>query len=282
MYLKEIKTIYQKELHSLYPKEEIDNFFFLLIEHYLKLQRFVLVMEPELVISKEEEQPLFEALARLKKKEPVQYIIGETEFKDLLFKVNKYTLIPRPETEELVNWILNDLSDSPKKIQLLDIGTGSGCIAISLAHYLLNANVSAIDISAQALNVAKENALLNNVEINFIQQDVLKSKKSNIFFDIIVSNPPYVRMQEKVEMHDNVLEHEPEIALFVSDENPLLFYDAIAEFAIEHLGEGGFLYFEINQYLPEETKQLMLTKGFTQVELRKDIFGNFRMLKAMR
>ncbi|GGG46992.1 release factor glutamine methyltransferase [Croceivirga lutea] len=282
MYLKEIKSIFKKELQSLYPKEEIDSFFFLLIEHYLGLQRFILVVQPELVITKEEEQPLFEALSRLKNQEPVQYIIGETFFKELRFKVNQHTLIPRPETEELVNWILNDLSDTPKKTRLLDIGTGSGCIAISLAHYLPQANVSAVDISKKALHIAQENATHNGVEINFFQQDILTAKQADYSYDIIVSNPPYVRELEKAEMHKNVLQYEPESALFVSDKNPLLFYEAIVEFATKNLAEGGSLYFEINQYLPEVTKQLLLTKGFTQVELRKDILGNFRMLKAMR
>ena len=289
MQLKEIKTIFQHELKELYPKEEIDSFFNTLINHYLKLERFVLVLEPELTITKTEEQPLFEALSRLKKEEPIQYIIGETHFLDLCLKVNRHVLIPRPETEELVNWVLDtERSRSDVSIQLndlttkiIDIGTGSGCIAIALAKALPKAKVIAIDISEDALTVARENAQKNEVKVEFTQADALNLELEPEF-DVIVSNPPYVRELEQKEMKNNVKKYEPKRALFVPDGDPLKFYRAITLFARKSLKPNGLLFFEINQYLPQETKDILLTNGFNDVELRTDIFGNFRMLKGRK
>lgn len=289
MRLKEIQDIFHKELDAIFGANEVTSFFNILISHYLKLNRIVLVLEPELAISKEEEQPLFESLSRLKLEEPIQYIIGETEFFGLLFKVNEHTLIPRPETEELVQWIIRDYSERSEesKLNILDIGTGTGCIAIALAKNMLNATIYALDVSLEALKVAKLNATLNNVEIKFINADILNSITSNLEFknlkfDIIVSNPPYVRHLEKAEIKNNVLKHEPHLALFVDDENPLKFYETIADFAVDNLKEKGRLFFEINQYLGTETKQLLQDKGFTNLELKPDIFGNNRMLKGIK
>ena len=280
MLLKEIKNIYHRELDAIYEQEEVDSFFYLVIEHYLDLERFVLALKPNLVVTKVEEQPLFEALGQLKLEKPIQYILGSTQFMDMKFKVNENVLIPRPETEELVRWIIDDFElIGHKQINVLDIGTGSGCIAISLAKYLKNAKVDALDISENALEVAQENASLNKVEIGFMQTDILKWEYLEEKYDIIVSNPPYVRMLEKEQMNSNVIENEPELALFVEDKDPLVFYRKISEFAKSNLKKEGCLYFEINQYLGAETKAL-LENDFYEVELHKDMFSNDRMLKG--
>ena len=285
MVLKEIKNIYHKELDELYAKEEVDSFFYLLIEHYLNLQRFVLALQPNLTLTKEEEQPLFEALSELKLQRPVQYIIGSTSFMDLDFEVNENVLIPRPETEDLIRWIVDEVKTSgPDKksgLRILDIGTGSGCIAISLAKLLPDAKVFALDVSEKALETAKRNAERNAVKVEFILADILNFDGFASNFDVIVSNPPYVRELEKKEMHKNVLEHEPDLALFVSDENPLVFYKAITQLAKQNLSEEGMLFFEINQYLAKETEALLHQHNFIEIEVRKDIFGNDRMTKGI-
>jgi release factor glutamine methyltransferase len=280
MLLKEIKKVFHTELDAIYGKEEVSSFFYLLIEHYLGLERFILAVQPELIITKEEGSPLFEALSKLKLQVPIQYIIGKTHFMDLDFVVNKNVLIPRPETEELVRWVLDDFSTVKSDLKILDIGTGSGCIAVSLAKNLPNAKVYAIDVSEEALVVAKETAKLNGVEIYFINADILEVNDLDDKFDIIVSNPPYVRMLEKQEMKNNVLDNEPELALFVADDNPLIFYKKIIELAAKNFIDKGVLYFEINQYLGKETQSLLEATNFSEIELRKDFFGNDRMLKG--
>lgn len=290
MLLKEIKEIFHKELGEIYPKEEIDSFFYSCIEHYLKLERFILAIQPGITLTKEEEQPLFEALSELKLEKPLQYILGTAHFMDLELEVNENVLIPRPETEELVQWILLDTEQSGRVIersrndcslQILDIGTGSGCIAIALAKHLPNVKVFALDVSEDALNVAQKNAASNGVDITFLHEDILNTELE-LDFDVIVSNPPYVRELEKNEIQKNVKDFEPDTALFVPDEDPLLFYRAIIDFAENHLSEKGKLYFEINQYLGEETKALFHARNFSEIELRKDMFGNDRMLKAIK
>jgi len=281
MLLRELKNIFHLELDALYAKEEVDSFFYLSLEHYLNLERFVLAMQPDLIISKGEEQPLFEALAQLKLNRPIQYIFGKATFMDLDFFVNENVLIPRPETEELVNWIIDDCQvERSRDLRILDIGTGSGCIAITLAKNLPKAKVFALDISENALQVAQRNAALHKVEITFINADVLQGVDFEDKFHVIVSNPPYVRELEKSEMAKNVLEHEPGLALFVSNENPLLFYRSITEIANNNLIDAGLLYFEINQYLAEETQRLLEANNFQDIELRKDVFGNKRMIKG--
>ncbi|UOY06942.1 peptide chain release factor N(5)-glutamine methyltransferase [Muricauda sp. SCSIO 64092] len=282
MLLKEIKTLFHKELDDIYPKTEVDSFFSLFLEHYLKLERFILALQPEYVLSKSEEQPFFEGLARLKLEEPVQYILGKAYFRDIELRVNKHVLIPRPETEELVEWVIGELKTQNSEFNILDIGTGSGCIAISLSKAFPNAQVFAMDISKGALEVARQNARTNQVDIHFMEADILNPELTlDHKFEIIVSNPPYVRELEKVEMRDNVTKYEPHRALFVSDKDPLLFYRAIVQFAKKQLKPRGGLFLEINQYLSSESKKLMLENDFGQVELRKDIFGNFRMLKVV-
>ncbi len=281
MLLQEIKTIFHKELDALYPSTEVDSFFYMMIEHYLGLERFILALEPQKVISKEEEEPLFKGLSKLVLHQPIQYIIGAAHFYDLEFIVNNNVLIPRPETEELVDWIVTEAKDKNEELHILDIGTGSACIAISLAKNMPNAKVYAIDVSKEALQVAKENAVKNKVQIEFIQADILQLNNLQQKFDVIVSNPPYVRALEKKMMHSNVTGKEPDLALFVSDENPLVFYKKITHLAKENLKLNGILYFEINQYLGEETKQLLVDGEFVEIELRKDMFGNDRMLKGV-
>jgi release factor glutamine methyltransferase len=252
-----------------------------LIEEYLDLQRIDFSLQPNKIIENTDFLKFEKALNRLKKEEPIQYILGKTEFYGYPFLVTKDTLIPRPETEELVEWILQELEfQKKKKTSILDIGTGSGCIAISLAKKNKNLSVSAIDFSKEAIEIAKQNAKLNEVNIYLIEKDILLTKELDTAFDVIVSNPPYVRELEKVEIKNNVLQNEPHSALFVSDSNPLIFYSKIADLAKNHLTKNGLLFFEINQYLGQETKVMLSKKGFKNIELRKDLFGNDRMIKA--
>ncbi len=283
MLLKEFRIHFNKELSAIFPQTEIDSFFFLLLEKELGLQRIDVALNKQILISEEKLKHLYNSLSRLKSQEPIQYVLGETEFYGLPFKVTKDTLIPRPETEELVDWIIADVtglqSNNHAKHAILDIGTGSGCIPISLAKNIPNSSISSIDISKDALLIAKENAISNSVDINFTERDILKTTELQQQYDIIVSNPPYVRELEKKEIQPNVLENEPHLALFVDDNNPLIFYAKIADLAKKHLTANGVLYFEINQYLGKETIEMLTQKGFT-TELRKDLFGNDRMTKS--
>tara|TARA_R110001632_G_scaffold43376_6_gene110093 strand:- start:95942 stop:96796 length:855 start_codon:yes stop_codon:yes gene_type:complete len=282
MILKEFKTLFTDKLSELYPQTEIDSLFFLLIEEYLGFERIDTVLKSAFEISQEQFNQLESATIRLQKEEPIQYILGKTEFYGLPFFVNEHVLIPRPETEELVEWIIKKVTSTSLSDQnnILDIGTGSGCIPITLKKKLSKANITSIDVSEIAIEVAIKNAELNNVEINFIHQDILNTNELHQKFDVIISNPPYVRELEKEEIKNNVLENEPHLALFVEDHNPLLFYDKIADLAKEFLLENGLLFFEINQYLGKETLELLQVKGFKNIELKKDLFGNDRMILA--
>ena len=303
MKAKDLKDIFHKELDQIYGKDEVASFFYLGIEHYFNVARIQLQLEPEFTLSHDETDTFFELLEGLKQQKPIQYLLGETEFYGLQFKVNDNVLIPRPETEELVDWILksyesrvmsSELSNLKssivnRQLKILDIGTGSGCIAISLAKHLPEAQVFAVDISESALEIAKENADSNGVEIKFVKADILESSlwedvalRQKGSFDIIVSNPPYVRELEKQEIKPNVLDNEPHLALFVENDNPLIFYKAITDFAVDKLKSNGSLYFEINQYLGQETKQLLVDAEFKEVELREDLNGNDRMLKGIK
>ncbi|PQJ72500.1 protein-(glutamine-N5) methyltransferase, release factor-specific [Polaribacter butkevichii] len=285
MILKDFRLYFTEALSEIYPKTEIDAFFFLLIEAKLNLQRIDTVMKPDFLIIDEALSELKVIVKRLKTEEPIQYILGETEFYGLPFKVNENTLIPRPETEELVEWVINETpklrSKNPdQKLKILDIGTGTGCIPISLAKNLKNVTLSAIDVSSEALKVAQQNALLNNVAISFLEIDILDAAKLPQEYDIVVSNPPYVRELEKVEVNNNVLQNEPHLALFVDDHNPLIFYKKIASLAKQGLTKNGLLFFEINQYLGKETVEMLQKQGFKNIELKKDFIGNDRMIKA--
>lgn len=223
---------------------------------------------------------LEKVLKRLKEHEPWQYIIGKESFYGLEFKVSPHTLIPRPETEELVHLILHQHLE--RKISLLDIGTGTGCIPISIKKYKKDWKVYACDVSTEALEVAKQNAEWNEVEIDFFQTDILKVQKLPTQYDIIVSNPPYIPNKEKALMSQNVLEHEPHLALFVDDAEPLVFYDKIADLGLRHLKEGGYLYFELNEFYAKETQEMVETKGYQKAIIIEDLMGKQRILQAFR
>ena len=274
-----LKNNFKSRLSSTYPIEEIDSFFYISLEYKLNIKRVEYALNPSHTIPKESQSYFKEVIEKLNKEIPIQYIIGETDFYGLKFKVNEHVLIPRPETEELVDWVLNDVKANDT-VKILDIGTGSGCIAISLAKNLPKCKVFGLDISKEALKVANKNAELNNVNVEFINEDILKLNNFLEQFDIIVSNPPYVRELEKHEIQKNVLNNEPHLALFVKDQAPLLFYERIAIFANTNLKKNGFLYFEINQYLATETKILLNDKNFKNIELKKDLNNNNRMIKA--
>lgn len=262
---------------------EVERFFYIILEQFHKVKRIDLALHPEMEMTTTDLIRWKNVVAELKNQKPIQYILRETEFYGLRFLVNKNVLIPRPETEELVELIIsnNRKIEKSENRKILDIGTGSGCIAISLAKHLSNAQVFALDVSETALVVAKKNAEINVVKVTFLQKDILETVDLEQQFDIIVSNPPYVRILEKAEIKPNVLEYEPHLALFVEDNDALLFYRKIAQLAKKNLVENGQLYFEINQYLGKETMELLKDLGFKNIELKKDIYGNDRMISSV-
>jgi len=286
--LKDIQDIFHKELTDIYPKEEIDSFFFICTEHFYGISRLTLALQPNYILTKTEEGKLFEVLTDLKLQKPIQYSLGKTEFYGLTFAVNQHVLIPRPETEELVDKILKELPNSNDSYTIVDIGTGSGCIAISLAKKLPNAKIYAIDVSEEALKIAKQNATTNEVNIEFVHtsilevQSLINTLSLQEGLDVIVSNPPYVRELEKAAMQKNVLEYEPGLALFVDDTNPLVFYNVITKLAANDLKIGGKLYFEINQYLGKEMISLLEKYTFKNIKLTKDIFEADRMIQGTK
>ncbi len=285
MKLKDIQQIFHTELDSVYGKQEVDSFFQILIEYYFNLPRFYLALDPEFSLAKDEQALMVKALHDLKQERPIQYIVGITDFLGMPIQVNENVLIPRPETEELVGWMYQELKAIDKlTFNILDVGTGSGCIAIALAKEFPSAEVFALDVSEDILDVARQNAELNEVRIQFIESNVLVNSSTipgfNKMFDVIVSNPPYIRYAEKQYMRKNVLLNEPHLALFVDDNNPLKFYDAIAELATHNMSPDGMLFFEINAYLARDMEALLVNKGFENIELRKDLYGKDRMIKA--
>lgn len=290
MTIKHYRDQFIQELTPLYDAGEAESFFYLILEAKHQLKRVDLALQPDLVFSKAELETWNLILEQLKKEIPVQYLLGTTHFYGLEFEVNSNVLIPRPETEELVDWIIQsrnfgtkfnpEVSGQSSKFKILDIGTGSGCIAISLAKNLPNAEVFALDVSDKALATAQKNAELNQVAIQFIHQSILETEDLVQQFDLIVSNPPYVRHLEKQEIKKNVLDNEPHLALFVEDNNALIFYRKIAQLAKKNLCPNGQLYFEINQYLGQETLDLLQEMGFKDITLRKDIYGNDRMIQC--
>ena len=271
--------IYQ-QLQNFYPLTEVQTFYFMLLEHYAQCSKATALACAKESLPEKVVTPIKEAIRELQNHKPIQYILGEAVFFSYRFLVDENVLIPRPETEELVDWVLTTVTPSSNPLKIIDIGTGSGCIAISLAKSLPNAEVTAVDVSAKALQVARRNAELNGVTINFLQQDILQTTSLPDTYDIIISNPPYVRSLEKAEMQANVLEYEPHLALFVSDTDPLLFYNRIATLARRALLPQGSLFFEINQYLGEEMKALLKAKGFEKVVLRQDLSDNDRMIMS--
>ena len=282
MKLSDLQIYIHEVLRGTYDAEEINAFLYRLLDYRLQWKRVDLVFRKEEPLMLEDEIFFKEAISNLQKEKPIQYILGETSFYGYEFQVNEHTLIPRPETEELVDWIVNDWKDK-EGFSVIDIGTGTGCIPISVARTLSQAEVFAIDVSEGAINVAKKNAVKNQVAVRFILADILKPPVDSISkpFDVIVSNPPYVRHLEKEEIKKNVLAFEPHLALFVEDDDALLFYRVIANYARKYLKEGGALYFEINQYLGKETVALLKHLGFSEVILKKDMAGNDRMIKAV-
>ncbi len=271
------KRKFKIELAHIYNTDELDIIFKLLIAN-IKTLEFNRIELDELSLNAEEEAVFYDSTNQLKTLKPIQHVLGKADFYGLQFLVSKDVLIPRPETEELVHLIITEQKN--KAVDVLDIGTGSGCIAIALKHKLPLANLSAMDLSLDALAIAEKNAQKNGTEITFFNDDALNLISSNYpQYDVIVSNPPYIAKKEKAEMEDLVLDNEPHIALFVDDDDALIFYDRIADFALTNLKPSGTLYFEINQNLPQETEALIEGKGFS-VELLKDLNDNFRMAKC--
>ena len=284
MKIKEYRSYFIHELTPIFDEGEAESFFYLILENKHELKRIDLALQPNLTFSADQIKVWNIILEQLKQEIPIQYLLGKTSFYGLDFDVNPAVLIPRPETEELVDWIIksNVAAQASKIIKILDIGTGSGCIAISLAKNIPDAQVFAIDVSAEALATAQKNAEINKVQVTFINKNILETTDLEQQFDIIVSNPPYVRNLEKQEIKKNVLDNEPHLALFVEDNDALIFYRKIAELAQKNLSENGQLFFEINQYLGQEMMELLEEMNFKNIELRKDIYGNDRMMSGVK
>lgn len=277
MLLSELKISFVEALQEHYPPQEINSFFYWLTQEYLDLSRLQVALAGDKQLDAEAIKQFEQATKRLQAFEPIQYIVGKTQFYGLEFQVNPHVLIPRPETEELVDWVLQESSEDKKPLRILDIGTGSGCIAVTLAKHLSQSEVWAMDVSPEALEVARSNARLNQVKVTLLHQNVLELDRLEGRFDVIVSNPPYVRESERSLMQDNVLQHEPPGALWVRDDNPLIFYEKITSLATVALEPGGKLFFEINEALGAETSHLLTAASF-EWELRKDLFDKDRML----
>jgi len=292
MKIKELALLFENDLRSLYGEEEAKALFLIALEHFAKLNRAAYLSKKEEELAPAVLEEIESVLNQLKMHRPIQYIIGETIFYGLTFKVNGSVLIPRPETEELVDWVIEKVNSlqlqrfgaQSEIVHILDIGTGSGCIAISLKKNLKNVAVAALDISSEALAAAAQNALINEVEITFITQDILLNQvsTSDDKYSVIVSNPPYITQTEKEAMHENVLANEPHLALFVSNERPLIFYEEIADYALNNLKKEGLLFFEINEHLGKETIEMLLAKGFINTQLKKDMQGKDRMICCER
>jgi len=297
--LKDVFADYRAGLANLYDTNELEAITLLTISEISNLSKAKIKAFPEFQLSQEQVEKLANTLTQLKTGKPIQYILGKTEFYGLPFYVNPSVLIPRPETEELVEWVISSVGSSQSAVgserlamgsrqlavgDILDIGTGSGCIAISLKKNLPQYNVTAIDISETALQTAKENAHLNNVDIEFIKADILNLTNHSLLtthYSLIISNPPYVTLHDKTQMHTNVTEFEPHNALFVPKDDPLIFYKAIAVFAATNLVKNGLLFFEINESYGNEIVELLSNKGFKNIVLRKDMSGRDRMVKAV-
>tara|TARA_B110000467_G_scaffold163642_1_gene190160 strand:- start:247 stop:1095 length:849 start_codon:yes stop_codon:yes gene_type:complete len=278
MKLKDLKIDFITKLSVTYQKEEVLSFFKILCEEYLNITPTKLLLVGEELINKEQLDMFSKVIIRLLNEEPIQYILNTTSFYGLDFICTPSALIPRPETEELVDWILKS---EKNKISILDIGTGTGCIPISLAKNNTDYTVSALDISDAGLELAKDNAQKNEVDISFISADIF-SYTSEKKYDLIVSNPPYVRNLEKIKIQNNVLNFEPPLALFVDDDDPLVFYRAILEFAKSNLSEKGSVYFEINENLFNEMESLLASYRFSEIELKKDVFGKYRFIRGLK
>jgi release factor glutamine methyltransferase len=279
MTIAELKISFEKELKGLYSSTEIKNFFTYVLSHLLQVPKLTILSQPDKELGEKITESLPRILLELKKKAPIQYILGKADFYGMVLEVNPYVLIPRPETEELVDWIIKE--QKGKKISILDVCTGSGCIALALRKNVTLAKVKGVDISAKALEVAKGNSLVQKLDVDFIEADALKLDEvlNPSDYDVIVSNPPYVLPDEKKTMRDNVLKYEPHLALFVPENDPLLFYRAIAEF-VKRASHNVTLYFEINETKADLLAALFKEMGFKDILVKKDINGKDRMLKC--
>lgn len=283
MTLNEARTVLTKELNTIYDNDELKNIIDLVLEYITNMPRSEQVKTKLAYLTCTQLETIDSVTERLKNNEPVQYVLGEAWFGGMKFKVNKNVLIPRPETEELVDWVIKESQKSRVKSQnILDVGTGSGCIPITLKKKLPGAAISAIDVCSEALFVATENAIEHNADVDFILLDFLDEEKWQELghFDVIVSNPPYVKQSEKEGMHVRVKEFEPHQALFVPDNDALLFYRKLSDFSLKHLKAGGNLFVEINEALGGAVMDLFESAGFTNTELKKDMHGRDRMVKA--
>ena len=277
--MKAISRQINEVLSGCYSAGEVSALTRIIATELLGIPQMTFFLKDDVTLTAEQQTLLGNAIKRLKKQEPIQYILGYCDFCGLRFKVTHATLIPRPETSELVEWVASEATGSES---ILDIGTGSGCIAISLAHRLQQSKVTAWDISHDALAVAAENSMANGCSVTFEHVDILAYQPTDAQFDIIVSNPPYIKENEKEAMHSNVLDWEPHTALFVPDSDPLLFYRTIAEKGLVLLKPGGRLYFEINRAHGNETMEMLAALGYTGIELRKDFAENDRMIRAVK
>lgn len=278
-----LKSIFNSRLAGLYPPAERQALLRIVAEDVCGIPFYKILMDEPLDLPREVEERLGEVIDRLAEGEPLQYVLGETRFRGLRLHVAPGVLIPRPETAELVGWVWEDFPANP--FRAMDIGTGSGCIALALAAGRTGAEVWGLDISPSALEIARRNGVENGLEVRWTEADILDEtlwERLPSELDCIVSNPPYVMEKERAGMPANVLGHEPELALFVPDDDPLRFYRAIARFARQKLRRGGGLYFEINEQCGEAMRQLLRAEGFRGITLRKDSFGKDRMIKAQR
>lgn len=273
---------YAQQLIPIYDETEANAIIIQLIQHITKWSKAKVLADQELLLSKSQLDDMEKGLQRLLNHEPIQYIIGDVDFYGVSLKVDPRVLIPRPETEELVEWVLED--DLCKQCIILDCCTGSGCIAVALAKQLPDSTLYACDISREALSLAKENARRNGVRVHFFEADVLSPSFTEKVkpADIIVSNPPYVLRQESTSMHGNVLKHEPHKALFVPNNDPLVFYRSIVQTALHRLSPKGKLFFEINADFGQEVARILKIAGFSHIQQKKDLSGNVRMVSAQR
>ena len=281
--VRQIIEVIRRQLTGLYPETEIESFVRILFRHYLGLTPVQVHLSHDHKLPDAIEEQIRKAVDDLIKYRPIQYILGETEFYGLNFELTSDVLIPRPETEELVDWIVHE-NHRDATLSIVDIGTGSGCIAVALAAHFPNANVLAVDISEAALAVAQRNAKKNNVLVNFLLKNILNdvTEFEPGFFDVVVSNPPYVTPSEQQYLQPNVLEYEPRCALFTPDNDPLIFYKRISEFGLKYLKDSGKIFFEINEAFFSKTVDILKQYGYTNIVLRKDINGKWRMVSAKR
>ena len=281
MTLREGQEHFKDGLGGFFQSSEIDFYYKTLLKDGLNRDPIQLSIEPWVELTSEEEFFLKESLSKLIAHQPLQYVLGKTHFRDLTLKVDKRVLIPRPETEEMVDWVLEDFKKLNQKLRLIDMGTGSGCIGIALAKAQPYFSVFALDKDVDILDLTAENAKLNGVQIKCIEQDMNQMNTLKLKIDVIVSNPPYVMLSEQNQMKSNVLDYEPHQAIFISNKDPLLFYRLILEFAADNLKPRGFIYFEINPMLLKELKDLIISFSYVVFE-RLDIFKKVRMLRLQK